>query len=240
MPKAQSTASSTGWSKRYGRKGTTERPSYKPGEISNAPSQTTPTFTTYPYGEPCAQNRTLHIFDRTTRVLDYTVNGKRRQSHTSNALEHSTLGHDHAIILRKRNLGCRPRSQRILLLLPPFCRQRLVEIPRRHTAEDLLLRDRAGILVRIAGRGQRAPVAQVRLVALVADIADQIGPGYTVGRSDEPGMRDRAKRFSYVGGIRNITLGREEDGADPPGISGITVWCVGGVDVAGRRGGAYG
>lgn len=94
--------------------------------------------------------------------------------------------------------------------------------------------------MRVAGRGQRAPVAQVRLVALVADIADQIGPGYTVGRSDEPGMRDRAKRFSYVGGIRNITLGREEDGADPPGISGITVWCVGGVDVAGRRGGAYG
>lgn len=76
--------------------------------------------------------------------------------------------------------------------------QRATEIARGHAADYLVLRDLAGVLVGLAGRDERAPVAQVRLVPLMADVAEQVGPGDAVGGAHEPWVGDGAKGFADV------------------------------------------
>ena len=61
----------------------------------------------------------------------------------------------------------------------------------------------------------------------MADITEQISPGDSIGRAPEVGMRDWTKRFTNVGGIGDITLGGEKEGADAIGVGGVTVGGVG-------------
>ena len=128
---------------------------------------------TYPNREPRAHKRVLRTSYHTPRVLNHTMNCKGWQSHTSNTLEHSALRHNHAIVLSKRDLRSRPGGQSIvlrrLLAIQPL--QRACNITRGHSTDNLVLRKLARILVRLAGRHESAPVAQVRLVTFMADIA---------------------------------------------------------------------
>lgn len=111
------------------------------------------------------------------------MDGECWQPHARNTLEDCALRHDHAIILRERDLRCRPRRKSILviLILARQSLQRPTDVPRRHAPNNLVLVDIAGILVRLAGRDKGLPVAQIGFVPFMAYVTDQIRPGNTVG-----------------------------------------------------------
>lgn len=154
------------------------------------------------------------------------MNGKSRQPHTSNTLEHRAFHHNHAIILRERNIRLRPRSKlRALLFLLPI--QWARDITRRHTADNLVLRKLAGIFVGLAGRHECAPIAQVCFVAFVAYVANQVGPGDSIGGANEPRVCYWTEGFANVGGVGDVAVGGEENCADAIGVSGIAVVGVG-------------
>lgn len=52
-------------------------------------------------------------------------------------------------------------------------------------------------------------------------------------------MCDGAEGLANVGGVGDVAMGGEEDGADALGVGSVAVWGVGGVDGAGRFGGAH-
>ena len=71
-----------------------------------------------------------------------------------------------------------------------------------------------------------ALVAHVRFVALVADVADQVGPGDAVGASYQPWVGYWSEGFADVGGVGDVALRGEHDGAEPVRIGGVAVACV--------------
>lgn len=183
---------------------------------------------TYPNWHPGAQKCSLSPTHHTPRVPDDAVDSESRQPHRRKALENGPLGHNHAVILRERDFRRGPGRERVLRFpILAAGRQRPAQVARSHAADYLVAGDLTGISVRLARRGQRAPVAQVCLVPLVADVAEKIGPRDTVGRADYPWVGDGAERFPNVGGVCDIPMGGEEDGADAIGVCGIAVWGFG-------------
>ena len=75
---------------------------------------------------------------------------------------------------------------------------------------------------------QQALIADVGFVAFVGDVADEVGPGDGVGGSDEAWVGDGAEGFADVGGVGNVAVGAEEDGAEAGGVG-----CVADVGVGG-------
>jgi hypothetical protein len=63
----------------------------------------------------------------------------------------------------------------------------------------------------------------------VGDVADQIRPGDGVGGAHKVRVCDWAEGFAYVGCVGDIAMGGEEDGAESNGVSGVSVWSVGGI-----------
>ena len=82
-----------------------------------------------------------------------------------------------------------------------------------------------------------ALVAEIGAVALVAYVADQVGPGDAVSAFDEPWMGNWAKRFTNVRGVSDITVGGEEDSAGSACIGCVTKVGVCGLIDAGRGSG---
>lgn len=60
---------------------------------------------------------------------------------------------------------------------------------------------------------ERPLVSQIRLIALVAYITNEIRPGDAVSGLDQPWMGYGTERFAYITCVGNIAVGREEDGA---------------------------
>lgn len=85
------------------------------------------------------------------------------------------------------------------------------------------------IAIRITGGGQRAAIPQIGLVALVPDVADQIGPRDGVGGAHEDRVRDGAERLAYLGGVGDVAVRGEEERADARGIGGVAVGGFGGI-----------
>ena len=94
------------------------------------------------------------------------MNRECRQTHTGNALEHSPLRHDHAVILREWDLRRRPVQGIVGVGLVANG-----HVARCHALDDLILGRLAGVLVGVPGWREGLPVAQVSFVAFVADIA---------------------------------------------------------------------
>lgn len=64
-------------------------------------------------------------------------------------------------------------------------------------------------------------IVEIGFVPLVAHVADQVGPGDAVGRFDEPGVGDGAEGLAYVGGVGDVAVGGEKDGAQASGVGGV-------------------
>lgn len=138
---------------------------------------------------------------------------KRRQPHTRQTLKNRPLRHDAPIILNGRHMPRmeRPLRARDRMSLP------LPRIGRPHGGDARL------------ARMQDALVAGVGLVAFVADVADEVGPGDAVGGADEPGVGDGAEGFANVGGVGDVAVGAEEDGAGAGKVGGVAEGGVCGV-----------
>ena len=63
------------------------------------------------------------------------------------------------------------------------------------------------------------------------DVADEIRPADAVGGFDEPGVSDGPEGLADVGGVGDVAVGAEEDGAQAGGIG-----CVADVGVGGFAG----
>ena len=92
---------------------------------------------------------------------------------------------------------------------------------------------RRRIAIRITGGGQRAAIPQIGLVALMPDVADQIGPRDGVGGAHEDRVRDGAERLAYLGGVGDVAVRGEQECADARGVRGVAVGGFGGVYGAG-------
>lgn len=49
-------------------------------------------------------------------------------------------------------------------------------------------------------------VAQIRLIAFMADVSDKVGPRDTICGSDEPWVGDRPERFANIRGVCYISV----------------------------------
>ena len=78
------------------------------------------------------------------------------------------------------------------------------------------------------------PIAQIRLVTFMADVAEEVGPGDGVGAAHEVGVCDGAEGFADFRGVGDVAVGGEEEGADAVGVGGVAVGGVCGVYGAGR------
>ena len=70
-------------------------------------------------------------------------------------------------------------------------------------------------------RVQDALVAQIRFVALVSDVAGQVGPRDGVGALYEIRVRGGAEGLADVGGVGDVAMRGVEDGADAGGVGGV-------------------
>ena len=59
-----------------------------------------------------------------------------------------------------------------------------------------------------------ALVAKVGFVAFVGDVTDEVGPADTVRAANEPWVSNGAEGFANVGGVSDVAVGAEEDGAE--------------------------
>ena len=152
---------------------------------------------------PRPQGSVLHVFHRSPTVAHHGMDGERGQAHARDALEDAALQHDGPPVLQRRH---RPRADR---------RRR----PRRRDqvdAEHLPL-----------PRGQlqlRVPdplVVPIRLVTLVADVAEDVGPRHAVGAPHQPWVRDGTERLANVGRVGDVAVGREENGAEAGRVGGV-------------------
>lgn len=71
-------------------------------------------------------------------------------------------------------------------------------------------------------------ISEVGFVALVTYIAGEVGPRDGVGTPDEPGVGDRSEGFANVGGVGDVAMCAEKDGADTGCVGGIANVGVGG------------
>lgn len=162
----------------------------------------------------------LRILQRLPRMLHNTVNRERRQPHTRNPLKHGPLRHDSPIILNRRyppghSLTLRERRPR----LAP--RQPGPELPRRVHDRRMLVAARDALALAALLRVQDALVAQIRFVALVSDVAGQVGPRDGVGALYDIRVRGGAEGLADVGGVGNIAMRGAENGADAGGVGGV-------------------
>lgn len=149
---------------------------------------------------------------------------ERRQPHTRDALEHGPLDHHHAVVLDEGDAGCGPGGE---LAASTGANDARAHIACCHAFHDLVGGEVLCVLVGLAGRGEDVPVAQVGFVAFVGDIAEEIGPGDAVGGAHEVGVCDGAEGLAYVGGVGDVAVRGEEDGADAVDVSGVPVGGVG-------------
>lgn len=77
---------------------------------------------------------------------------------------------------------------------------------------------------------------KIGFIPFVPDVADQIRPGDAVGGFDEPGVSDGAEGLADVGGVGDVAVGGEEDGAEAGGVGGVADVAVGGGGGAGGGG----
>ena len=77
------------------------------------------------------------------------------------------------------------------------------------------------------------PIAQIRLVTFMADVAEEVGPGDGVGAAHEVGVCDGAEGFADFRGVGDVAMSREEESADAVGVGGVAVGGVCGVYRAG-------
>ncbi len=54
-------------------------------------------------------------------------------------------------------------------------------------------------------------VSEVGFISFVADVADEVGPGDTIGATDQPGVGDGTEGFADVGCVGNVAVGTEKD-----------------------------
>ena len=64
-------------------------------------------------------------------------------------------------------------------------------------------------------------IVEVGFVPLVPHVADQVGPGDAVGRFDEPRVGDGAEGLANVGGVGDVAVSGEKDGAQAGGVGGV-------------------
>jgi hypothetical protein len=216
----------------YGRKGTTARPSCHRVRISSCTVLYCLTLLlgkaeeerkrgdTYTDRSPSPHEHVLIVLHHSPGVLDHRVDRERRQTHTCDALEHGPLDHYHAVVLDEGDAGCRPRGEL-------STGAGTAHVACCHAPDDLVGREVLGVFVGLAGWGEDVPVAQVGLVAFVGDIAEQIGPGDAVGGAHEVGVCDGAEGLAYVGGVGDIAVGGQEDGANAVDVTGVSVRGVG-------------
>lgn len=57
----------------------------------------------------------------------------------------------------------------------------------------------------------------------MSDITEKVRPGDSVCRAHEVRMCDWTEGFTNVGGVSDITVGREKEGADAIRVGGVTV-----------------
>lgn len=145
---------------------------------------------------------------------------ERRQPHARDALEHGPLDHYHAVVLDEGDAGCWPGGEL-------GAGTGTAHVACCHALDDLVGGEVLCVLVGLAGRGEDVPVAQVGFVAFVGDIAEEIGPGDAVGGANEVGVCDGAEGLAYVGGVGDVAVGGEEDGADAVDVPGVAVGGVG-------------
>lgn len=166
--------------------------------------------TTYPYRTPRPQPSILNILHSPPGIPYDTMYSKSRQAHTRNTLKHRPLYHHGPVILNRRYMST---------LL------RLCNLPRRHIIIVRRPRTCSLLLEHFSTWVQQPLVPTIRLVSLMPDVANQIGPGYAVGAADEPRMRDGTEGLANVGGVGDIAMGAEEDGAQACGVGGVAVVC---------------
>ena len=162
----------------------------------------------------------LRIFQRLPRMLHNTVNRERRQPHTRNPLKHGPLRHHSPIILNCRyppgnSLTLRKRRPRLA------SRQPGPELPRRVHGRGVLVAARDTLAIAALLQVQDALIAQIRFVALVSDVAGQVGPRDGVGALYDIRVHGGAEGLADVGGVGDVAMCGAEDGADSGGVGGV-------------------
>jgi hypothetical protein len=185
---------------------------------------------TYTDRPPSAQQHILRSAHGAAGVFDDGVDGEGGEGHGSEGLEDGALGHDEPVVIgegdRRGAAGGSGRGRR------------RGDIAGDHAFHDVQLGrratiGRAGIPVILAGGRDGAAVPQVGLVALVQDIAGEVGPGDGVGGADEDGVGDGAEGLADLGAVGDVAVGGEEDGADAVEVGEVAVGGFGGSDGAG-------
>ena len=172
--KVHSTASSTGLSKRNGRKGTAANPSYKTCQ----PQSGSRKGSTYTDRSIRPDGCVLCIFQCSSRVPHNAVYCESGQAHTGKALEDRPLYHNTSEVLNGRHMTN--------FWSNVLCRQGLPPIGCPHGHHSWL----TGVF--------NALVPQIGFVAFMPNVANQVCPGNTIRRSDKPWMSYRAKGLSDV------------------------------------------
>lgn len=186
---------------------------------------------TYTDRAPSAQQHMLRTAHGATGVFDDGVDGEGGEGHGSEGLEDGALGHDEPVVIgegdRRGAAGGSGRRRGDIAGDHAF--HDVVQLGRRATI------GRAGIAVILARGSDGAKVPQVGLVALVQDIAGDVGPGDGVGGADEDGVSDGAEGLADLGAVGDVAVGGEEDGANAVEVGEVAVGGFGGGDGAASR-----
>ena len=161
-------------------------------------------------GAPGADRLVLEVLHGPAAVPHHAMDRKGREAHGGETLEDAALQHDGAVILKGGDdtrgglvLRCEGGGLGAAVLV--------------YQAQQALLARRQ-LNVGVA----HPLIVPVRLVALVADIAEDVSPRDAIGAAHQPGVRYGPERLSNVGGVGDVAVGGEEDCAHARRVGGIS------------------